>query len=34
MILKGKNILSDDSLGGTPSDKIEIIHKEIPHEYS
>jgi hypothetical protein len=34
MIIKEKNILSDASLGGQTSDKIKIIHKEIPHEYS
>jgi hypothetical protein len=28
MIIKEKNILPDDSLGGPASDKIEIIHKE------
>jgi hypothetical protein len=34
MILKEKNILSDGDLGGETSDKIKIIHKEMPHEYS
>ena len=33
MIIKEKNILSDDNLGGEASDKTNS-HKGRPHEYS
>jgi hypothetical protein len=33
MIIKEKNILSDDNLGGATSDKTDI-QKARPHEYS
>ena len=34
MIIKEKNILSDDSLGGLTSDKIKQFIRRKPHEYS
>jgi hypothetical protein len=33
MIMKEKNILSDDSLGGLTSDKIKQFIRRKPHEY-
>jgi hypothetical protein len=34
MILKDKAILSDDSLGGPPPDKINLFRRRKPNEYS